>query len=64
MFNTMLKNRMEELNKTQGDLAHRLGIPPHNLKTKMEHDGFTAKEMRIIAAALDCDLKLELIPRQ
>lgn len=64
MFNTMLKDRMDELQKTQGDLAHLLGIPQHNLKTKMEHDGFTAKEMRIIAAALDCELKLELIPRK
>lgn len=64
MFQTILLSRLEEAGKTPADVAHLLGITPHNLETKLEKDGFTVKEMRIIAAALDYDLKLDLVPRE
>ena len=40
---------------TMGDLAERTGQTRQNLSNKMSRDNFSEKEMREIAAALDCE---------
>ncbi len=35
-------------------LAERIGISPQNMTNKLKRDNFTERELREIAAALDC----------
>lgn len=41
-------------NMSEAELARRLGITPQNLNKKMHRDNFTERDLRAIAAALDC----------
>ena len=51
----------KELKK--GELADRCGWTASNLYNKMKRDNFSEEELRTIAAALGCDLKIEFIPK-
>lgn len=46
---------------TMGDLAEKLGQTRQNLSNKMTRDNFPEKELRDIAAALDCEYECRLI---
>jgi DNA-binding Xre family transcriptional regulator len=48
-------------NITEAELARRLGASPQNLNNKMKRDNFTEKDLRAIAAALDCSLSISLV---
>ena len=41
-------------NISEAELARRLGISPQNLNNKMKRDNFTEKDLKDIAAALNC----------
>lgn len=45
-------------NISEAELARRMGISPQNLNNKMKRDNFTEKDLRQIAAALDCSLSI------
>ncbi len=42
-------------NISEAELARKLGISPQNLNNKMKRDNFTEKDLREIAAVLNCD---------
>ncbi len=48
---------------TMGDLAERTGQTRQNLSNKMSRDNFSEKEMREIAAALDCEYEAYFVMR-
>ena len=47
----------------KGQLAERCGWTQSNLYNKMKRDNFSEDELRIIAEALGCKLKIEFIPK-
>ena len=49
--------------KTLGDIAEALNQSRQNFSNKMSRDNFTVKELEEIAAALDCDLKIQFISK-
>lgn len=51
-------------NISESELARRLGISPQNLHNKMKRDNFTESDLREIAEALNCDLKIQFISRE
>ena len=48
-------------NISESELARRLGISPQNLHNKMKRDNFTESDLREIANALNCNLKIQFI---
>ena len=48
-------------NMTLGELADRTGQSRQNLSNKMKRDNFTEKDLREIAAALNCTFKTEFV---
>ena len=44
-------------NKTIGALASDIKLSRQSLNTKFRNDNFTLKELKAIAAALDCDFE-------
>ena len=57
----MLKKRG---NISESELARRLGISPQNLHNKMKRDNFTESDLREIANALNCNLKIQFISKE
>lgn len=49
--------------KTLGDIAEALGQSRQNLSNKMTRDNFTVKELEDIAAALDCELRVQFVSK-
>lgn len=47
----------------KGELAKSCGWTASNLYNKMKRDNFSEGELRLIAEALDCELKIEFIPK-
>lgn len=43
-------------NISEAELARRIDVSPQNLNNKMKRDNFTEKDLREIAAALNCDV--------
>ncbi|SBV91218.1 conserved hypothetical protein [uncultured Eubacteriales bacterium] len=48
-------------NISKAELARRLGTSQQNLYNKMKRDNFTEKDLAAIAAALDCNLKINFV---
>ena len=48
---------------TMGDLAEKTGQTRQNLSNKMSRDNFPEKEIREIAAALDCEYETFFVMR-
>lgn len=51
-------------NISESELARRLGISPQNLHNKMKRDNFTESDLREIANALNCNLKIQFISKE
>ena len=51
-------------NISESELARRLGISPQNLHNKMKRDNFTESDLREIANALNCNLKIQYISKE
>ena len=51
-------------NISESELARRLGISPQNLHNKMKRDNFTESDLREIAEALNCELKIQFISKE
>lgn len=45
-------------NISEAELARRLGVSPQNLNNKMKRDNFTEKDLKAIAAALNCSFNV------
>lgn len=50
---------MKRKNVSMTDLAEKLGMSRQNLSNKMSRDNFTEKDIREIAAALECEAVIE-----
>ena len=50
-------------NISEAELARRVGSSPQNLNHKMKRDNFTEKDLREIAAALNCELDIRFISK-
>lgn len=48
---------------TMGDLAEKTGQTRQNLSNKMSRDNFSEKEIKQIAAALDCEYEAYFVMR-
>ncbi len=48
----------------KGQLAERCGWTPSNLYNKMKRDNFSEEELRTIATALGCELRIEFVPKE
>lgn len=55
-----IKVILNRRNMTLGALAEKLGQSRQNLSNKMSRDNFTEKEVKEIAAALDCSFDVVL----
>ncbi len=51
-------------NISESELARRLGISPQNLHNKMKRNNFTESDLREIANALNCNLKIQFISKE
>mgnify|MGYP000096691159 FL=1 len=51
-------------NISESELARRLGISPQNLHNKMKRDNFTESDLREIANALNCNLRIQFISKE
>lgn len=54
-----IKIILRRKNMTSGQLADALGQTRQNLSNKMSRDNFSEKELREIAAALDCEIEVK-----
>ena len=57
----------KEINKMmieKGELAARCGWTASNLYNKMKRDNFSEAELRTIAEAFGCDLKIEFVSKE
>ena len=64
MFAKMTKHQLIENDMQLKELADKLEIGRVNLTQKMKRDDFRESDMLKIAAALDCELVLELKPKE
>ncbi len=51
-------------NISEAELARRIGISPQNLHNKFKRNNFTTTDLMEIAAALDCDLRIDFIDKE
>lgn len=59
-----IQKLMIEKDINKGQMAERCGWSASNLYNKMKRDNFSEEELRIMANALECDLKFEFTPRE
>ena len=59
-----IQKLMIEKDIKKGQMAERCGWSASNLYNKMKRDNFSEEELRIMANALECDLKFEFTPRE
>ena len=58
-----IKHELVERDLKVSDLARRLGTSYANIAQKLKRDNFSESELREIAEALNCDLKIEFVER-
>ena len=63
MFSNILKHKLIDKNLNMSDVARLTGSSRSNLSQKLKRDNFSTREMIEIAAALGCDLKIELVEK-
>lgn len=59
-----IQKLMIEKGLKKGQLAERCGWTQANLYNKMKRDNFPEDDLRTIAEALGCELKIEFIPKE
>lgn len=63
MFQKLVKKRMVDLDLNQEKLAAMIGRSRQTLSTALKNDNLRENDMRKIADAMNCDLVIELKPR-
>lgn len=63
MFRKLVKKRMVDLEINQAKLAERIGRSRQALCISLKNDNLRENDMRKIADAMNCDLVIELKPR-
>lgn len=63
-FGKIVKKVLIDKNITQTSLAEKMTVSQSTLASALCRDNISIQQMQRIAAALDCDLKIELIPKE
>lgn len=63
-YGKTVKKVLIDTNLTQTALAEKLGCSRSALASALNRDNISIKQMQAIAEALNCDLKIELIPKE
>lgn len=63
-FGKIVKLYLIQNNLTQVKLADKMEISRGTLAAALNRDNVSIKQMQAIAEALNCDLKIELIPKE
>lgn len=63
MFQKLVKKRMIDLDLNQEKLAAMIGRSRQTLSASLKNDNLKEKEMQKIADAMNCDLIIDLRPR-
>lgn len=63
-FGKVVKKVLIDKSITQTSLAEKMSCSRSALASALNRDNVSIKQMQAIAAALDCDLKIELIPKK
>ena len=63
-FSEMVEVMRKRKGLTQKQFAENIGISQSTYSDIINRDSMTIQTMRKIAAALNCDLKIELIPKE
>ena len=63
-FGKIVKLYLVQNNLTQVKLADKMEISRGTLAAALNRDNVSIKQMQAIAEALNCDLKIELIPKK
>ncbi len=63
-FAEQVRVMLQRKNKSIEDLANDLQTTRQNLWNQLNRDNFKYKDMKRIAAALGCDLLLEIVERE
>lgn len=63
-FGKIVKLYLIQNNLTQVKLADKMEISRGTLAAALNRDNVSIKQMQAIAEALNCDLKIELIPKK
>ena len=64
MFSKAVKHALVETEVSMTELAERLGCTKQNVSTMLRGKNITEANMKKIAEALDCDLKVEFVPKK
>lgn len=62
-FGKIVKMHLIETGQTQQYIADKLGSSRGAINNALNRDNVSIKQMQAIANVLDCDLKIELIPK-
>lgn len=62
-FGKLVKMHLIETGQTQQYIADKLGSSRGAINNALNRDNVSIKQMQAIANALDCDLKIELVPK-
>ncbi len=63
MMGIEIQKMMVEKGLKKKDLAERCGWTGANLYNKLKRDNFSEAELRALAEALNCNLKIEFVPK-
>lgn len=63
IFGNLVKKMLIDKGISQKELARKCGIADNNLSNILKRSNVNTDTMYKLAEALDCDLKIELVPR-
>ena len=63
IFGNIVNHILVDNNLQQNDIAKNANITKANVSQLLNRDNISLDKMLLIAEALDCDLKIELIPK-
>ncbi len=62
-FGNEVKKMLVDKGLTQKELSEKMALSHSGLTNALNRDNISIKQMQAIAHALNCDLKIELIPK-
>ncbi len=62
-FSLQVKEYLLKNNLKQKDIVDKLGLSKNAVSQALSRDNISLDKMLLIAEALDCDLKIELVPK-
>lgn len=63
VFGNVVKHFLVDNNLQQGDIAKRANITNANVSQLLNRSNISLDKMIMISEALDCELKIELVPK-